>query len=101
MKIIPVSRNEWLGLILAPFKVFVPGGYLMVAFRRETLGLRHDTADFTGLVLNGYILTFFVLVVGAIFQRGFGQHKSCLWTCAFVGALFVFGFLSLPYLART
>jgi hypothetical protein len=101
MKILPSSGSDWLALLLVPFKVFVPIGYLIVAIQRETLGHRNDTGAITTLVLNGYMITFFVLVLGAMIQRCFGQRRAYLWTCAFVAGEFFFGFLLLPYLAHT
>jgi hypothetical protein len=101
MKILPASGRDWLALLLVPFKVFVPTGYLMVVIQREILGYRKDAGAMTPLVLNGYIITFFVLALGAMIQRGIGQRRAYLWTCAFVAGEFILGFLSLPYLAHT
>jgi len=101
MKILPASGSDWLALLLVPFKVFVPAGYLMVVIQREILGYRKDTGAITPLVLNGYIITFFVLVLGATIQRGIGRRRDYLWNCAFVAGEFIFGFLLLPYLGHT
>jgi len=56
-------------MLLVPFKVFVPTGYFIVVIQREVLGYRMDTGAITPFVLGGYILTFFVLVLGAGLQR--------------------------------
>ena len=100
MKFPQASGGDWLALLLVPSKVFVPTGYLMVVIQREILGYRKDPSPITPLVLNGYIVSFFVLVLGAIIQRGVGQRRACLWTCAFVAGEFIIGLLLLPYLAR-
>jgi len=100
MKILPASGSDWLALLLVPFKVFVPTGYLMVAIQREISGYRTDTGAVAALVLNGYVIAFFVLALGAIIQRAIGQRRAYLWTCAFMTAEFIFGFLLLPYLAH-
>jgi hypothetical protein len=100
MKILPASGSDWLAALLIPFKVFVPAGYLMVVIQREALGYRMDTGEITPFVLQGYMVTFFVLVLGAMVQRTIGPRRAYLSTCAFVAALFLFGFLLLPYLAH-
>jgi hypothetical protein len=69
MKAIPRSAAGWLGLLLVPFKVFVPAGYLMVVIQRENLGYRNDIGAITPFVIYGYLWTFIVLVFGALFQR--------------------------------
>ncbi len=101
MKILPASGSEWFALLLIPFKVFVPIGYLMVVIQRETVGYRMDTGAITPFVLNGYIVSFFVLLLGAIVQRSIGPRRVYLSTCAFAAGVFVFGWLLLPYLAHT
>lgn len=101
MKILPASGSEWFALLLVPFKVFVPVGYLMVAIERETVGYRMFTGEIVPFVLNGYIVTFLVLLCGASIQRSIGPRRAYLATCAFAGALLVFGILLLPYLAHT
>ncbi len=53
MKILPASGSEWFALLLIPFKVFVPTGYLMVVTQREVVGYRMDTGAITPFVLNG------------------------------------------------
>jgi len=101
MKILPASGSEWLAMLLIPFKVFVPAGYLMVVIQREALGYRMDTGAITSFVLAGYFVSFFVLVCGALIQHGIGPRKAYLSTCAFAVGVLVFGFLLLPYLAHT
>jgi hypothetical protein len=101
MKILPASGSEWFGLLLVPFKVFVPLGYLMVVIQREMLGYRMDTGVITPFVLNGYIISFLVLAAGAMIQRSIAPRRAYLWTCAFAASVFLFGWLLLPYLAHT
>ena len=88
-------------MLLIPFKVFIPAGYLMVVLQRGVLGYRMDTGDITSFVLAGYVLSFLVLACGAVIQHSFGLRKAYLSTCAFAAGVFVFGFLLLPYLAHT
>ncbi len=88
-------------MLLIPFKVFVPAGYLMVAIQREALGYRMDTGAITSLVLAGYFVTLFVLACGAMIQHSIGPRRAYLSTSAFTAGVFVFGFLLLPYLAHT
>ena len=101
MKILPASSSDWLATLLVPFKVFVPAGYIMVVIQREALGYRMDTGEITPFVIQGYMLTFFVLVLGAMVQWTIGTRRAYLSTCAFLAGLLVFGFLLLPYLAHT
>jgi hypothetical protein len=101
MKILPASGGEWLAILLIPFKVFVPAGYIMLVIQRETLGYRMDTGAITPFVLAGYFVSFFILVCGAVIQRSIGPRRAYLSTCAFVAGVLVFGFLLLPYLAHT
>jgi len=101
MRIIPASGRDWVGLFLVPFKVFVPGGYLMAVIEREVLGSRRDTGEIIPFVLCGYIVTFLALVLGARIQRGLGARRAYLWTYGFTAGIFVFGFLLFPYLAHT
>jgi hypothetical protein len=102
MKIIPASGSEWFALFLLPFKVFVPGGWLVLAIKRDIVGYRMDNAgDLVSIVITGYFLSFIVLVLGAMIQHSIGPRRAYLSTCGFIMALFVFGFLTLPYLAHT
>ena len=101
MKILPAPGSERFALLLVPFKVFVPAGYLMVLIQREVLGYRQDTGTITPFVLSGYIITFLVLVLGAMIQHSAEPRRAYLSTCAFIVALFIFGLLLLPYLAHT
>ena len=101
MKILPASGSELFALLLIPFKVFVPTGYLMVLIQREVLGYRQDTGAITPFVLSGYMVTLLVLAVGAMIQYSTGQRRAYLSTRAFIAALFIFGLLLLPYLAHT
>jgi hypothetical protein len=102
MKIIPVSKSEWFALFLLPFKTFVPGGWLMLAIKRGIVGYRTDNAaDLVSIVMAGYFFCFIVLVLGAMIQHSIGPRRAYLSTCGFIVALFVFGFLTLPYLSHT
>ncbi len=100
MRLFPSSGKEWFGLFLLPFKVFVPAGYIMVVIEREKLGYRMDTGEIVPFVLGGYVISFFVLVSGAMIQYWTGPQKAYLSTCGFVAVMFFFGFLLLPYLAH-
>jgi hypothetical protein len=102
MKISPASGSERLALLLLPFKIFVPGGYLSIVIERHLVGYRHDDPGFlASVVLLGYIVSFCVLVTGAVIQRRLGPRRAYLSTCRFIMVLFVFGWLTLPYLAHT
>ena len=102
MKIIPTSGPEWFGLFLLPFKVFVPGGWLILAIKRGIIGYRMDNADdLAAIVFPSYLVSFIVLALGAMIQYSTGPRRACLSTCGFILALFVFVFLTLPYLAHT
>jgi hypothetical protein len=99
---LPASGCEWFALSLLPFKVFVPAGWLLLAIKRNIIGYRMDTStDLVSIVLVGYFLSFIVLVLGAIIQHSIGPRRAYLSTCGFIVALFVFGWLTLPYLAHT
>lgn len=94
MRILPASGSEWFGLLLVPFKVFVPAGPLMVVIERQAWGYRpYFDAIIMPFVVEGYIVTFCVLVLGAIIQRNFGWRKAYLSTCAFIAGVFVLGCL--------
>ena len=97
MKILPASGSEWFALLLIPFKVFVPTGYFMVVIQREAEGYRMDTGVIAPFVLNGDIVTFFVLVLGAMIQRSIAPRRAYLSSCAFAAGVFVFGFLLLTW----
>jgi hypothetical protein len=102
MKIIPKSGSEWFGLFLLPFKVFVPAGYLSLAVERDIVGYRYDDPGLlSSVVMLGYMLSFCILALGAVIQRNIGPRRAYLSTCGFIIALFVFGWLTLPYLAHT
>jgi len=102
MKIVPASGSEWFALLLLPFKIFVPAGWLMLAIKRDIIGYRMDTStDLVSMVMLGYMVSFFILVLGAVIQRSIGPRRAYLSTCGFIVALFVFGWLTLPYLAHT
>ena len=101
MKILPASGGEWLATLLIPFKVFVPAGYLMVVIQQDVLGYRMDTGAITPVVVAGYLVSFPVLVCGALVQHRIGPRKAYLSTCAFAAGVLVFGLLLLPYLTHT
>jgi hypothetical protein len=99
---LPASGCEWFALSLLPFKIFVPAGWLLLAIKRNIIGYRMDTStDLVSIVLVGYFLSFIVLVLGAMIQHSIGPRRAYLSTCGFIVALFVFGWLTLPYLAHT
>jgi hypothetical protein len=99
---LPASGCEWFALSLLPFKIFVPAGWLLLAIKRNIIGYRVDTStDLVSIVLVGYFLSFIVLVLGAMIQHSIGPRRAYLSTCGFIVALFVFGWLTLPYLAHT
>jgi hypothetical protein len=100
MKILPASGSGWVALLLLPFKVFVPAGYLLLAIAAHHTGYRrHDTGFLPAVVIDGYLLSFFVLALGAAVQYKIAPRRAYLSTCGFIVALFVFGLLILPYLA--
>jgi hypothetical protein len=102
MKIIPKSGSDWFALVLLPFKVFVPAGWMMLVIKRDIIGYRMDTStDLVSIVLSGYLISFIVLVLGAMIQYSIGARRAYLSTCGFIIALFIFGVLLLPYLAHT
>jgi hypothetical protein len=102
MKIIPSSGTDWFAVLLLPFKVFVPGGWLMLVIKRAIIGYRMDTdTDLLSIVEVGYFLSFIVLALGAIIQYSIGARRAYLSTCGFIAAIFFFGFLLQPYLAHT
>src|SRR5437899_1023913 len=101
MKVWPQSSSDWFGMVLVPFKVFVPCGYLMVVVQRETLGYRMDGGAITPFVIGGYLASFFCLVLGAMVQKTMGAQRPYLSTCGFIVALFLFVFLMLPHLAHS
>jgi Na+/phosphate symporter len=101
MKVWPQSSSDWLGLVLVPFKVFVPCGYLMVMIQRETLGYRMDIGAITPFVIGAYLASFFCLVLAAMVQKTMGKRRAYLSTCGFIVALFFFVSLMLPYLAHS
>jgi hypothetical protein len=102
MKILPASGSKWFDLSLLPFKIFVPAGYVALVIERDIVGYRHDDPGLVAtIVLLGYMVSFCVLVVGAVIQRSTGRRRAYLWTCGFILALLVFSWLTLPYLAHT
>jgi hypothetical protein len=74
----------------------------MLAIKRQIIGYRMDTStDLAVIVLLGYMLCFPVLVLGAAIQRRIAPRKAFLWTCGFIAGLFLFAWLTFPYLAHT
>jgi hypothetical protein len=100
MQIWPTCGKDWFAVLLIPFKIFVPSGYLMVLIQKQALGYHSDFDPVMSFVLPGYIVTFFVLLLGASVQYFIGPEKAYRRTCAFATGVFVFGYLLLPYLAR-
>ena len=101
MKILPSSGPTWLALLLLPFKIFPAVGWLMLVIKRDIVGYRLDNLDLSPFVLFGDVLSFAVLSLAALIQYSAGARRECLWTVAFIIALFIFGYLTLPYLAHT
>ncbi len=74
----------------------------MIKIKRHIIGYRMDTdMGLVSIVLFGYIVSFFVLAIGAMIQDEIGPRKAYLSTCRFIVVLFLFGWLLLPYLGHT
>ena len=87
-------------MLLLPFKLFVPAGYLAVVAERLALGNRGGVGAVVSLVLLGYTVSLLALVGGALVQQHTGPRKAYLFTCGWLIALFVFALLLLPFLTR-
>jgi hypothetical protein len=101
MRVAPKSPAGWIQLLLLPFKVFVPASYVMITIQREYPGYRNDIGANTPFVIYGYLVSFVVLVFGALFLKTLGARKEYLSTCMFIAGLFLFVLLMLPYLAHS
>ena len=102
MRFIPTSGRDWFALLLVPFKIFVPAGWLALVVQRDMVGYRMNSPGLlASIVITGYLVSFSVLVIGALIQHSIGPRRAYLSTCGFIIALFVFGWLTLPYLAHT
>ncbi len=67
MSILPKTRDEWIAAPLLPFKAWVLLGYPLYFIFRSLVAQR--LAEGTGFwVINGYVLSVGVLLIGALIQ---------------------------------
>jgi hypothetical protein len=99
MHVLPRCGKEWLPLVLLPFKVFVPAGYLFVVVEKR-LATHTDAGAVSlmaGTVLDIYMLSFLVLAVSGAVQRTIGPAKAHRSTWLFAAGVPIFSYLLLPY----
>ena len=100
MRVLPATGQEWLSLVLFPFKAYTALAYIAVRIWSSYLPPRADYSDAGAVVTLGYLLSFAALCLGGMVQKSLGPRKAYLTTCAFAAAGLLFAVLMLPYLAH-
>jgi hypothetical protein len=92
MKTLPTTKDEWIGAVLFPFKVYVVSGapFLKICYWLKDKVQPHfygypEEADFC--VSAGYVLCLTVLLLGALVQGIFCQRRAAAITTLVVGAI--------------
>ena len=94
MKILPSTKDEWIGFVFLPFKVYVvaalPLFLIFTTFASTRLDGRWSGSDVRTGVYLGYLLCIAVLVFGTVVQAGICQRGAAARTILFVGCAIVF-----------
>jgi hypothetical protein len=86
MRILPATTQEWLSLLLFPFKVYTCLAYFALLVWYEALPRRADYTGAAGCIVIGYGLCFLALAYGGAIQRVVSPRRAWLATCAFAAA---------------
>jgi hypothetical protein len=76
MRVFPASRQQWFGLLLFPFKAYLPVGIIcLLVWKAATEGhrVRGDLAAATAPVMLGYMICALVFLVLAVIR--FFTHR--------------------------
>jgi len=91
MRVIPTNRQEWLRVILLPFKLYTALAFIAAHLLPSYHGVQ--------AVSFGYVLCFMVLSLGGIVQKRVEPSKAYQITYAFAAADLVLIWLMLPEMA--
>lgn len=101
MRILPATRQQWVSLLLFPFKAYTALAYFGAVIGIGSLPPRADYTDAGGVIVLGYIVCFFVFCLAAMIQKSLGPKRAYLTSCGFAAADAIFVVLMFPYLAHT
>jgi|SRR5664279_147451 hypothetical protein len=104
MRVLPANRQAWIGLLLFPFKVYLPLGVVcLLAWKAATAGHRiHGAlAEATGAVTCGYVLCVLIFVVTAAVRFATHRRELVAETLILAGIAFIIALLLLPWCATS
>ncbi len=93
MRIIPNTRDEWVALVLFPFKAYVLMGFPVLVLIRAWFGrsvpsyVRYPEATYA--VCQGYLLCVVVFLLGATLQATICRRGSAAVTLGFLMLTFL------------
>jgi len=90
MRVFPANRDEWLGLVLFPFKAYLPIGVILVFFF-GTGAVRSGFATAAGVVMLGYVLCSFVFALAAVIRFFTHKRELVAETLLWAGVAFLIG----------
>src|SRR5580765_4565692 len=99
MRVLPANGQEWVTLLLFPFKAYTALAYFAAVIGIGTLPPRADCTDAGGVIVLGYIVSFVVFCLAAMIQKSVGPRRAYLTSCGFAVADAIFLVLTSPYLA--
>jgi hypothetical protein len=101
MKVLPQSRQEWLGFVLLPFKAYTVIGPLVVVISASLARPRHTGAtDVETLLVAGLFPCSAILLFTALVLALVGPKNTALPCAGFGAFAFIIGYLLLPSLAN-
>jgi len=100
MKILPRSRQAWLGLVLLPFKAYTVLAPILLVLSASLPRPRHTGAtEAEALLVFGLFPCSLILLLAALVLALVGPKGKALSCACFGAAAFIIGFLLLPALA--
>ena len=101
MKIIPQSRQEWLGFVLLPFKAYTVIAPLLFSISVSLPRPRHTPATSAeAFLVFGLFPCSAILLLTALVLALVGPKGTALPCAGFGTAAFIIGFLLMPSLAN-
>ena len=100
MHLLPQNKDEWLGLMVFPFKAYTVVAPLLFLVSAQLARPRHTGAtDVEAFLIIGLFPCSAILLLAAFALAIFGPKGSALRCLGFGLAAFAIGFLFLPSLA--
>ena len=95
MRLLPTTKPERLRCWLLPFKVYAIGGYVLYWVFRSWFH-RFVFVDVFYYGVEGYLISFFILIGGGIFQARMGARQDACFSIGFAILALIAFYLLFP-----